>query len=96
MMVSEIVDPEVAGLIRSLVRNDYPIALRRELAGIAREEIQAVRQVDFLCFVGGAIGEICVCNAVLVDDVGVALAVGRETACVGLPFQVRHQGDFPG
>src|SRR5271165_6712714 len=90
----EIVDPKVAGLVGSLMGNDHAVALWRKLAGIAREYVQAMRQVHLLRFVGRAIDEIGVDHSVLIDGVGESCAVGRKTAGVGLPFQVCNPCDF--
>ncbi len=48
--------------------NDHPVALRRELAGITGEIIQAVRQINLFRPVGGAIREIGIRQPVFIDN----------------------------
>ena len=78
MSAREAVHPKVSGLVGG-VGDDHPVALRRELAGIAGEAVESVRQVELFRPVGRAVREIGINQRVFVHDVAVVLAVGRKT-----------------
>ena len=76
--------------------NDHAVALRRELVRIAREGVQAMRQIYLFRVVGGSIHEIGVDHPIFIDDIAEAFAVGRKISGVGFPFQVGDPCDLFG